>query len=84
MEQYLRVFIHYQQDDQVKWLPAAEFAAKNGMAETTIFSPFFAIQSFHLRMPFNREPTKEQLQRCLDANQVQKKIQQSHEHNPGN
>ena len=35
MEQYLRVFVSHQQDDWVQWLPLAEFAANNGISETT-------------------------------------------------
>jgi hypothetical protein len=44
MELYLRVFVNRQQDDWVQWLPLAEFAANNGMSESTKRTPFFAIQ----------------------------------------
>lgn len=42
MEQYLRSFINYVQDDWETWLPLAEFAANNQASETTGMSPFFA------------------------------------------
>jgi transposase InsO family protein len=35
MEQYLRVFVNHQQDGWVQWLPRAEFAANNGVYEST-------------------------------------------------
>jgi len=52
MEQYLRVFVNYQQDDWVQWLPLAEFAANNGVSETTKCTPFFAVQGTNPRMSF--------------------------------
>src|SRR5258706_8638844 len=42
MEQYLRCYINYLQDDWAEWLPCAEFAANNQASETTGISPFFA------------------------------------------
>ena len=42
MEQYLRAYVNYQQDDWSLWLPMAEFAANNHASETTGVSPFFA------------------------------------------
>ena len=42
MEQYLRAFINFTQDDWVNWLPMAEFALNNRDSESTGMSPFFA------------------------------------------
>lgn len=42
MEQYLRNYVTYLQDDWSKWLPLAEFAANNQTNESTTVSPFFA------------------------------------------
>ena len=42
MEQYLRCYVNYLQDDRPKWLPLSEFAANNHMSESTKISPFFA------------------------------------------
>ena len=80
MEQYLRVFVNHQQDDWVQWLPLAEFAANNGVSETTKYTPFFAVQGTHPRMSFAGEPTMEQDHRRLNADQVQATMQQIHEH----
>ena len=41
MEQYLRHYVSYQQQDWAKWLPIAEFAANNqqsGAIEVSLFS----------------------------------------------
>ena len=42
LEQYLRVYINYLQDDWEAWLHLAEFATNNHASETTGMSPFFA------------------------------------------
>jgi len=59
MEQYLRVFVYHQQDDWVKWLPLAEFAANNGVSETTKCTPFYAVQGTDPQMSFAGELTEE-------------------------
>ena len=43
MEQYLRSYVNYLQDDWNEWLPVAEFAANNQASETTKVSPFFGL-----------------------------------------
>jgi len=42
MQQYLRSYVNYLQDDWADWLPIAEFALNNHTLETTAVSPFFA------------------------------------------
>ena len=42
MEQYLRSYVNYQQDDWCQWLPMSEFIGNNHASETTGTSPFFA------------------------------------------
>ena len=42
LEQYLRAYINYLQDDWEAWLHMVEFAANNQASETTGMSPFFA------------------------------------------
>ena len=46
MEQYLRSYINYLQDDWAEHMPLAEFAANNQASETTGVSPFFANYSY--------------------------------------
>jgi hypothetical protein len=55
IEQYLRQFMNFHQDDWVDWLPLAEFATNNVVSETTGVSPFFANYGFHPRL--GTEPT---------------------------
>jgi len=42
LEQYLRAYVNYQQDDWKELLPMAEFAYNNGYQESTKHTPFFA------------------------------------------
>ncbi|KAI0994621.1 hypothetical protein K3495_g13560 [Podosphaera aphanis] len=49
MEQYLRSYISYQQDDWVQWLPMAEFAANNQVSSSTKVSPFYSNYGYHPR-----------------------------------
>lgn len=56
LEQYLRAFMNFHQDDWVDWLPLAEFASNNTVSETTGFSPFFANYGFNPRLGFEPRP----------------------------
>src|SRR5258708_22826022 len=47
LEQYLRTYMNYQQDDWATLLPMAEFAYNNAMNMTTGVSPFFANKGYH-------------------------------------
>ena len=52
LEQYLRAYVSYLQDDWSEWLPLAEFASNLHFSESTGLSPFFANYGFHPRMGF--------------------------------
>ncbi|KAH8154381.1 uncharacterized protein LAJ45_02149 [Morchella importuna] len=52
MEQYLRSYVSYQQDDWVRLLAMAEFATNNHTSETTKVSPFYANSGRNPRMTF--------------------------------
>jgi hypothetical protein len=56
LEQYLRAFMNFHQDDWVDWLPLAEFASNNTVSETTGCSPFFANYGFNPRLGFEPRP----------------------------
>lgn len=47
IEQYLRVFCNYRQDDWVTHLPLCEFAYNNSVSSTTGMTPFFANSGHH-------------------------------------
>jgi len=55
LEQYLQVYVNYQQDDWVNLLPLAEFAYNNTLHSATMVTPFFANKGFHpkLECPLN-------------------------------
>ena len=47
MEQYLRAYVNYLQDDWPDWIPLAEFTDKNTKSETTKVFPLFTNKEFH-------------------------------------
>ena len=47
LEQYLRVYSNFQQDNWAELLPLAEFAYNNAPSATTGVSPFFANKGYH-------------------------------------
>src|SRR6266436_1568848 len=48
LEQYLRTYTNYQQDDWVTLLPMAKFTYNNTTNVTTGVSPFFTNKGYHL------------------------------------
>jgi hypothetical protein len=52
MEQYLRAFATYEQDNWVDLLPLAEFAYNNSVHVTTRLTPFYANYGYHPEMHF--------------------------------
>jgi hypothetical protein len=44
--------VNFAQDDWVRWLPLAEFAANNATSSSTNMLPFFANYAFYPRMSF--------------------------------
>src|SRR5882672_115088 len=56
LEQYLRVYCNYQQDNWSELLPLAEFAYNNTLSATTgITPPFFANKGYHLTLTVHPE-----------------------------
>ena len=55
LEQYLRIFCNYQQDDWYTLLPLAEFAYNNTLSSTTGISPFFANKGYHPNLTVHPE-----------------------------
>lgn len=61
LEQYLRLYVNYKQEDWVRWLPMAEFAYNNTPHSTTTISPFMANKGFNPPAEFMapRDPSDE-------------------------
>jgi transposase InsO family protein len=47
LEQYLRAYVNYQQDDWIRLLPEAEFAYNNSRNATTGMTPFMALMGYN-------------------------------------
>jgi transposase InsO family protein len=58
MEQYLRSYVTYLQDDWVEWLSMAEFARNNAYSDSIKTTPFFANYGFHPRLGFEPETSR--------------------------
>jgi hypothetical protein len=56
LEQFLRYFINYQQDDWVNLLYLAEFSYNNSVHSSTRYSPFFANIGYHPRWTVLEHP----------------------------
>ena len=57
LEQYLRGYINYQQDNWTEILTMAKFAYNNTVSATTGITPFFALYGQHLRWIIKQNPT---------------------------
>ena len=57
LEQYLRAYVSYQQDDWNDFLSLAEFAYNNTISTTTKVTPFFANYGFHPRYEILQKDT---------------------------
>ena len=80
MEQYLRSYINYLQDDWSSWLPMAEFAANNQTSESTLNSPFFALHGYHPRATTNLAPIQRPTPGDPDALAAATAMEEIHEH----
>ena len=87
LEQYLRIYCDYQQDDWYQLLPLAEFVYNNSQNTSTRVSPFFANYGYHPRcsvtvaIPEHTNPAAEALVNKLQAIQAELKgnLQQAQE-----
>ena len=55
LEQYLRTYCNYQQDNWSELLPLAKFAYNNAPSETTGVSPFFANKGYYPNLAIHPE-----------------------------
>ena len=73
MEQYLRAYVNYLQDNWVTYLPMAEFAANNQFSETIMSTPFMANYGFHPRCTIELNPALQKKQ-DFDATATAQKL----------
>ena len=55
LEQFLRIFCNYQQDNWYTLLPLVEFTYNNTPSSTTGISPFFANKGYHPNLTIHPE-----------------------------
>lgn len=80
MEQYLRAYVNYQQDDWTDWLPLAEFAYNNSRQSSTEQSPFFLNYGFHPRFNASSTPSSQvsvSFQAQEHASLIQKNLEEA-------
>ena len=78
-EQYLRLFVNYQQTDWSDWLPLAEFVYNNRQHSATGHSPFFLNYGRHPHVPTflpssNSYPSVEAFHRAIQETQANAKL----------
>ena len=56
LEQYLRAYVNYPQNDWASWLPSAEFAINNYVSETTQCTPFLTNSGQHFKVGLEPDP----------------------------
>jgi hypothetical protein len=70
IEQYLRHYVNYQQNDWVAYLPMAQFAYNNAVHSTTGETPFFANYGYNpvlIGEPRNKEAVSEEAEEVIDT-----------------
>ena len=56
LEQYLKAYVNYFQNDWASWLPSGEFAINNHVSETTHCTPFLTNSGQHPKMELEPDP----------------------------
>jgi len=79
MEQYLRAYINYEQNDWVELLPLAQFAYNNSVHLSTRMTPFFANYGYHPEMQFKRPLSDTRLPSEQAATSYAEQLQETHE-----
>ena len=80
IEQYLRVYVNFRQNDQSEWLSTIEFSYNNKVQTSTGHSPFFVNYGHHLFKESNlctevQSKSAQQFGECMSK--VQKEVETS-------
>jgi hypothetical protein len=78
MEQYLRAFCNYEQDNWVELLPLAEFAYNNSAHTSTRMTPFWAMYHWHPKMQFRAPKAPANLKSEIQADVVLEGLEEAH------
>ena len=83
LEQYLRIYCNYQQDNWSELLPLVEFSYNNALNTTTGVSPFFANEGYHPNISIHpeRDLTSERAQEySIDLDSLHQFLQEEMAH----
>ena len=78
MEQYLRAYVSYLQDDWKQFLLTAHFAANNQVSEKTKLSPFFALYGINPKCSFDLD-TRTKFPEEEKAQEAAKRLAEIHD-----
>jgi len=78
MEQYLRAFCNYEQDNWVVLLPLAEFAYNNSVHASTKMTPFWAVYHRHPEMQFKAPKAPANIKSEIQADAVLEGLDATH------
>jgi len=79
LEQYLRVYCNYHQDNWSELLPLAEFAYNNTLSATTGITPFFSNKGYHPNLTIHLERDLASTRACdfvTDLDELHQQLQQ--------
>jgi hypothetical protein len=78
LEQYLRIYINYEQDNWAHFLPLAEFTYNNTKHSATQVTPFFANKGFHptLELSLDSVPSAEAHSMVADLKELRIYLQE--------
>ena len=78
MEQYLRTFCNYEQDNWVELLPLAEFAYNHAIHASTRMTPFWANYHYHPVMQFKAPKQPSNLKSEIQADTMAAGLEETH------
>jgi hypothetical protein len=79
MEQYLRAFCNYEQDNWVELLPLAEFAYNNAIQASTRMTPFWANYDYHPVMQLKAPKQPSSLNSEIQADTFAAGLKETHQ-----
>jgi hypothetical protein len=78
MDQYLRAFCNYEQDNWVELLPLAEFAYNNSVHHSMRMTPFWANYHYHPPMQFKPPKATSNMRSEILADATESGMEETH------